>query len=118
MQLTDHSKTLINHVYTKSSIDNITSGIALFDLSDHLPVVCLINVEIKRNDERIHCRDYSAFNKDAYFTDINLINWNSVPNADRTDDLNISTVQVMDTLAMVTNKHAPIKISSFGTCIK
>ena len=79
-RLTDHSKTLIDHIYTNSPIDNITSGIALFELSDHLPIFCLINMEIKRNKERIYYRDYSAFNKDAYLNDINSINWNSVLN--------------------------------------
>jgi hypothetical protein len=46
-RLTDHSKTFIDHIYTNAPIDNITSGIGLFDLSDHLPVFCLINMELK-----------------------------------------------------------------------
>ena len=69
-------------------------------------------MEIKRNKERIYYRDYSAFNKDAYLNDINSINWNSVLNIHETDDLNTLTGQVMDTLTMVINKHAPIKLAS------
>ena len=54
-RLTDHSKTFIDHIYTNAPIDNITFGIGLFDfnitsgigLSDHLPVFCLINMELK-----------------------------------------------------------------------
>ena len=37
-RLTDHTKTLIDHIYTNEPISNITTGIGLLDISDHLPV--------------------------------------------------------------------------------
>jgi hypothetical protein len=37
-RITDHMKTLIDHIYTNTSISQIISGIALFDISDHLPI--------------------------------------------------------------------------------
>ena len=40
-RLTDHSSTLIDHIYTNAPIQNTTSGIALADVSDHLPVFCI-----------------------------------------------------------------------------
>ena len=48
-RITDHTKTLIDHIYTNTSISQIVSGIALSDISDHLPVFCVINTPIKRN---------------------------------------------------------------------
>lgn len=114
-RLTDHSKTLTDHIYTNAPIDNIIPGIGLFELSDHLPVFCLIKMEIKRNKERRYYRDYNAFNEEAYLNDLNLINWNSIINGDNgeiSSNLNIVTVKVVDTLTHVVNKHAPIKLAS------
>ena len=47
--LTDHSSTLIDHIYTNAPIQNTTSGIALADISDHLPVFCIMYPPPKTN---------------------------------------------------------------------
>jgi exonuclease III len=36
--ITDHTKTLIDHIYTNTPIDQVVSDIGLFDISDHLLV--------------------------------------------------------------------------------
>ena len=41
-RLTDYTKTLIDHIYTNACSDEISSGILLFDISDHLTVFCII----------------------------------------------------------------------------
>ena len=51
-RLTDHTKTLIDHIYTNVYSDQISSGILLFDLSDHLPVFSIINMCTKRNKKK------------------------------------------------------------------
>ena len=38
-RLTDHTSTLIDHIYTNSPISQITTGILTVDISDHVPVV-------------------------------------------------------------------------------
>ena len=40
-RITEHSSTLIDHIYTNASTQNIVSGIALVDISDHLPTFSL-----------------------------------------------------------------------------
>ena len=42
--ITDHSKTLIDHIYTNMPLSEVLSGIAVCDISDHLPVFCVMNV--------------------------------------------------------------------------
>jgi hypothetical protein len=68
-RLTDHTKTLIDHIYTNAYSDQISSGILLYDISDHLPVFCIINLCTKRINIRRFFRDYSSFNKDEYLDD-------------------------------------------------
>jgi endonuclease/exonuclease/phosphatase family metal-dependent hydrolase len=47
-RITDHTKTLIDHIYTNTPIDQVVSDIGLFDISDHLPVFCILRMSIKR----------------------------------------------------------------------
>ena len=51
-RITNHTKTLIDHIYTNMFTSQITSGIALHDISDHLPIFCIINTPIKRKKEK------------------------------------------------------------------
>ena len=51
-RITDHTKTLIDHIYTNTSISQIVSGIALSDISDHLPVFCVINTPINQTKSK------------------------------------------------------------------
>jgi endonuclease/exonuclease/phosphatase family metal-dependent hydrolase len=51
-RITDHTKTLIDHIYINKSIYQVKSGIAVFDISDHLPVFSIINVPCKRLKEK------------------------------------------------------------------
>lgn len=60
-RLTDHSSTLIDHIYTNAPIQNTTSGIALADISDHLPVFCICNVPTSKNKQITYYRDYRNF---------------------------------------------------------
>ena len=41
-RITYHTKTLIDHIYTNMTINQVNSGIVLFDISDHLPVFIVI----------------------------------------------------------------------------
>ena len=47
-RITDHSSTLIDHIYTNASTQNIVFGIALVDISDHLPTFSLYSVSPKK----------------------------------------------------------------------
>ncbi len=80
-RITDHTITLIYHIYTNASISQIISGIALFDISDHLPVFCAINTPIKQSQERNYFRDYKSFNRELYLNDVRQLNWNAMTDA-------------------------------------
>ena len=47
-RITSHTSTLIDHVYTNASTDQIIPGIVTMDISDHLPTFCLIRRQITR----------------------------------------------------------------------
>ena len=58
--LTYHSATLIDHIYTNSTC-KIVSGIAMVDISDHLPVVSVTNIPVRKHNPIKYYRDYSNF---------------------------------------------------------
>ena len=69
-RITHHTSTLIDHIYVNSTPDNITAGIIVTDISDHLPVFCITDFEIKKQNKHFYIRDYKHFVKDEYLKDI------------------------------------------------
>ena len=106
-RITNHTKTLIDHIYTNTSILHITAGIGLLDISDHLPVFCIANIAPKQNNEKMYCRDYKNFNKEIYLNDMRSIAWSSL--LSENGDLNQSTINVLNTIKTLVNNHAPLK---------
>ena len=49
-RITDHTATLIDHIYTKSPEKLIKSGLCLIIISDHLPVFCTMANTLPAND--------------------------------------------------------------------
>ena len=45
-RITNHSATLIDHIYTNSPEKVIKSGICLADISDHLPCFCTVSTTL------------------------------------------------------------------------
>ena len=59
--ITSHTATLIDHIYT-NTVNRLTSGIAKVDISDHLPVFCIVDTPLKKqNRQNMYFRDYSKF---------------------------------------------------------
>ena len=79
-RITEHSSTLIDHIYTNASTQNIVSGIALVDISDHLPTFSLYNTSVSRIKKIIYLRDYNQFDKTKYVNDLNTVNWSEIFN--------------------------------------
>lgn len=105
-RITDHSSTLIDHIYTNLSISHVTSGILEVDLSDHLPVFCIIKTEIEKTNKKKKIRDYRKFDKQLFLNDINLINWEEslAPNKCLDD----KTWDVISIINKIVDKHAPV----------
>ena len=106
-RLTDHSSTLIDHIYTNAPIQNTTSGIALADVSDHLPVFCICNAPTSKNKQITYYRDYRKFFKGQYLADISQINWPDLYSTSA--DLHEISCTCINKVKDIVNKHAPLK---------
>ena len=109
-RITTHTATLIDHIYT-NTINRLTSGIATVDISDHLPVFCLVDTPLKKQTKQnMYFRDYSKFNTESYLHDIHSIDWNAI--ADQCNHLHEVTARTIDAIELIVEKHAPkIKLS-------
>lgn len=76
-RLTDHTATLIDHIYT-NSLQNFTAGILTVDITDHLSIFCVIETQPPRNKNKRYFRDYSKFKNELFLDDINLIDWQEI----------------------------------------
>ena len=77
-RLTYHNATLIDHIYTNSFNQQVISGIATIDISDHLPIFCVTDTSIKIQKQTMSFRDHSSFNEELYKSDISAIDWNAI----------------------------------------
>jgi hypothetical protein len=109
-RITNHTATLIDHIYTNVPIHDTVSGIALVDLSDHLPVFCICNASVFKMKQKIYFRDYSFFNKELYLADMQAIDWETIYNG--ANDLHDLTSDCIQPVKEVINKHAPLKEAS------
>ena len=71
-RITNHTATLIDHIYT-NTVNSLVSGILTIDISDHLPVFCMVDIKLKKQNHQMYFRDYSTFNTDSYLHDIYAI---------------------------------------------
>ena len=109
-RLTDHTATLIDHIYT-NCFKNLTAGILTVDLTDHLPIFCIVKTQPTGNsDNNIYFRDYSKFKKDLYLDDINQIAWHEILNPQ--NNLNEKLRETINILNEIVDKHAPIRLAS------
>ena len=111
-RITNHTATLIDHIYTNAPIHDTVSGIALVDLSDHLPVFCICNGSVFKMKQKIYFRDYSSFNKELYLADMQAIDWETIYNC--ANDLHDLTHDCIQSIKEVINKHAPLKTASLS----
>ena len=109
-RITDHTATLIDHIYTNTPIPQLVSGILTVDVSDHLPVICSTRMHLDKVSHKQSFRDFSKFNKEQFLDDINKINWENILQPSKT--LNDKTKDAIDIIKNLVNKHAPIKQAS------
>ena len=80
-RLTEHSFSLIDHVYTNDSNNEIQSGIVATDISDHLPTFIKITCTNNPHDSKAYVckttRDMKNFDLEMFRTDIYIINFNN-----------------------------------------
>lgn len=105
-RLTDHTATLIDHIYT-NCFKNLTARILTVDLTDHLPIFCIVKTQPTRNNDN---KIYSKFKKDLYLDDINQIAWHEILNPQI--NLNEKLRETINILNEIVDKHAPIRLAS------
>ena len=105
--ITSYTATLIDHIYTNSS--HIVPGMATVDISDHLPIFCIVKSNPERVKLRSYYRDFSNFNNETFILDINQLDWSLLLNPSKS-----LLVMKIDAIHFVVNKHAPIKLASYA----
>ena len=107
-RITDHTSTLIDHIYTNVPGKTITAGICLADVSDHLPVFCTIANKLRVTNETKYFRDFSTFNHEAFQNALANIDFKSLV----TEDVNVSMNNITQTLQQISDLHAPVRKAS------
>jgi hypothetical protein len=106
-RITDHTSTLIDHIYTNSPEKILQSGICLAHISDHLPCFCTATTKLPNviRQKLKYFRDFSHFDKTRYLDDLKKIDFKDFINT----DVNKSMSDFTNSLSEVTNKHAPLR---------
>ena len=107
-RITDHTKTLIDHIYTNMAIDQVKSGIAIFDISDHLPVFTVIKTSCNRIQDTLYYRDYRTFKQEDFLSELTQINWDENLRH-LNNNIHQSTKNIINHIERVTQRHAPMK---------
>ena len=98
-RITSHTATLIDHIYT-NTVNRLISGILTTDISDHLPVFCMADIPLKKDNKQIYFRlNFSKFNSESYLQDIYAIDWNAI--TDQCSDLHEVTAYTIDALKLI-----------------
>ena len=106
--ITTKSATLIDNIFTNSHTKQ-TSGIILYDLSDHLPIFISTNFkihkDIQENDDT-EIRDMNDNNIQLFKQKLGEVNWSSVCSS---DDANMSYVKFMEKFQELYDECIPKK---------
>ena len=101
----------LNIYLYKNCLQNFTAGILTVDITDHLPIFCLVRTQPTRNNSnKKYFRDYYKFNRDLSLNDMKLIAWHEILNPEK--NLNEKVQEAINTLNKIVDKHAPLKLAS------
>lgn len=107
-RITDHSATLIDNIFTNELDHNISSGLLISDISDHLPIFAICKYsEIKRTS----IKKYTFTRKSdenciiALKNELLVQDWNNVMD---TNDVNSAYDNFIKTFVHIYNKHCPV----------
>ena len=110
-RITDHTATLIDHIYTNVPQKITKEGLCLADITDHLPVFCTVRNRLPVHHETKNFRDFSHFDQHLFLSDLEDIDFNQIVG----EDVNESMNNVISVLQSLSDKHAPVKKLSSKT---
>ena len=106
-RITDHSATLLDHIYTNNIKMPVQPGVILSDLSDHLPTFVMMSTCLKQKHSSIALRhNYKSLDRSTFLQEIK----------DALDMLPVNNgnpCQVVDNIHSIFNdtmqKHTPLQ---------
>lgn len=107
---TNCTPSLLDHVYTNLSNRSKTSGLCLFDISDHLPTFFIAkNIEASTYTKSIFKkRSMKTFNLEDFLTDL-LKHLQNVESVTSTVTVNEMATSLSSAFDIILNKHAPLR---------
>ena len=82
------------------------------DISDHLPIFCIANTQVKKLKTKKYGRVYLHFDKHKYINEVNSINWDCIRNMNVVNSPDNSECKAMENLESFVNK-----VSSSQKCL-
>ena len=110
-RITDHSKTLIDNIFSNIISQDFISGNLTATISDHLPQFLIApNVfsNPSSNKSNIYERDWSSFNQDNFTSDYNSVNWTDLLKLEQ-ENVNFSLESYLNKINSILDTHAPFK---------
>ena len=81
-RITNHTFTLIDHIYTNIPQKVLQAGICLADITDHFPVFCTVSNKLPVNNDTKLFRDFTNFDNGLFLNDIRNVDFNGLINND------------------------------------
>ena len=113
-QVTTHSRTLIDNIFSNNIEDGIILGNIISTISDHYAQFLMKNMKIKQKETTdIYCHDFKNLSEVQFESKFCNIDWKSILEINKND---FSFSKFFETFNNVLQKHAPIKkLSNFKT---
>ena len=104
---TENTSTIIDHIAVSNTNNVVESGVVKAAISDHYVVYSARKYQggIKHNHKHILTRQLKNFNKEAFLSGLDAVNWSAILVC--LDDINVIVDKFMRTLSLVIEKHAP-----------
>jgi hypothetical protein len=119
-RITNHTATLIDNIFTNNleNIENSKNGIIFTDISDHLPVVHMFNINILAKimsktgkiteNAAVRQRNYNKANISAFKDAIKNVSWSEVLNEKNSSEKAFN--EFMTLFMEMYNKHFPLEL--------
>ena len=108
-RITDHSATLIDHIFVNSGLETIKSSVIIEDMSDHLATFVGILIDPNKCDKMLDNNSYRPINDENLINwkhDIGSVDWNFVNNIESADE---KFTKFKNKYNEIYEKHFPIK---------
>jgi hypothetical protein len=111
-RISGNSNSLIDHILSNDSFNDVTSGTIIHELSDHLPIFYNCNdVDLVKKDEIVLCRNISHDKVLRFRESLSNLRWNNVLGE---RDVNVALNSFLDTFLDLYDIHFPLSRRKFN----